>query len=370
MALTPVSTQLVRTLQHDTSSNAPPPLNHKYVTRLYNMLTKANTHINKQDIKLSITTLRSKKDIPMSRMTLYPQVTHHIRQHSSHVVQVKYNQITIYFITESAPSEPKYKEYARRMLLWLHVAYSISRNECAKQLMVFVYHTSLRKELPVATNILTPWNVNTAFTQTCMPSSEIVIYRKEEWFKVFIHETFHALGFDFSEMNDHVSSTRMNRLFSVSLSNVRLYEAYTECWARILNASIASFIRHPTTVTLFSSQLQTYLQVEKVFAMQQSNKVLAFTTNKWYNVFMESTSRSYAEKTSALSYYVITMILMVHLDSFLDWCDSHNTHWIDFKQTNKAILSFCTFIETAALNISNTKMNRSKTLRFTAVELA
>ena len=32
--------------------------------------------------------------------------------------------------------------------------------------------------------------------------SEIIIFRNEEWFKVFVHETFHLFGVDFSNMSN------------------------------------------------------------------------------------------------------------------------------------------------------------------------
>ena len=41
-------------------------------------------------------------------------------------------------------------------------------------------------------------NCNTAVTYACAIKGECLIYRKEEWFKVLIHETMHALCLDFS----------------------------------------------------------------------------------------------------------------------------------------------------------------------------
>ena len=64
----------------------------------------------------------------------------------------------------------------------------------------------LSKSLPdTNTSTLGPDNVNTAFTLACSPNSEMVIFRREEWKKVFIHETFHTYGLDFSshDSNEH-----------------------------------------------------------------------------------------------------------------------------------------------------------------------
>ena len=51
-------------------------------------------------------------------------------------------------------------------------------------------------------DIIDQIHVNTGFTTTCPVDSEIVIFREEEWFKVFIHETFHNFALDFSDMNN------------------------------------------------------------------------------------------------------------------------------------------------------------------------
>lgn len=375
MALAPVSTRLLKTLIKQAGSKLP-MLKQTHASHLHNMFTNSAANINKQSIQMNTTEIVTTKDIPMSAMTLYPQVMSHVKRQSTHSLCATYNQITIHFITERKPSMNIYREYVYRMLIWLHIAYAVSQKKCAQQLTIYIYHTSLCKELPSNTNhVLTPWNVNTAFTQTCMPSAEIVIYRKEEWFKVFIHETFHALGLDFSGMNERSSTSRINRLFHLSVNNLRLYEAYTECWARIINAAFASWMLHKHHVHKFTSLLKLYLHAEQLFAIQQTNKVLLFATNKRYDEFLSSTSYEYREQTSVISYYVVTMALLCNVNSFLDWCQMHNPGWFHFHQNVQIVSSFCNLIEESAVStcLANkhpvNNNDKSNTLRFTAVEL-
>ena len=67
---------------------------------------------------------------------------------------------------------------------------------------IYIFLTDLKKKLPEHTGQeIGKINVNTGFTMTCRPKSNIVIYRKEEWFKVLIHETFHNFGLDFFVYN-------------------------------------------------------------------------------------------------------------------------------------------------------------------------
>ena len=64
---------------------------------------------------------------------------------------------------------------------------------------IHLFMTDFKKEIPKSTvDVIDVMNVNSGLSDVCQRDSEIIIYRKEEWFKVFIHETFHSLGLDFS----------------------------------------------------------------------------------------------------------------------------------------------------------------------------
>ena len=96
-----------------------------------------------------------------------------------------------------------YNKYVDTIIMWLYILNEYGSKKCSTTFTIFLYLTSLEKKLPTSNiDILDQINVNTAFTSTCPSDSEIVIFRKEEWFKVFIHETFHSFGLDFSDMNN------------------------------------------------------------------------------------------------------------------------------------------------------------------------
>ena len=123
--------------------------------------------------------------------------------------------IKVYFIVENDNVEFQmnvYNRYIEAVSMWLYILNMNASKECAKTLTIYFYFTSLEKNLPNSNiHILDEINVNTAFTTTCPSDSEIVVFRKEEWFKVFIHETFHNFGLDFSMMNnDNINECIMN----------------------------------------------------------------------------------------------------------------------------------------------------------------
>ena len=100
--------------------------------------------------------------------------------------------------------------------------------------------TDFKKKLPEkSVDILSPINCNTAVTTGCLEKTEIIIYRKEEWFKVFIHETFHSLGLDFANYSTAEFENGIKSIFP--LKNLDITETYAEFWGTILNCAFCSY---------------------------------------------------------------------------------------------------------------------------------
>jgi hypothetical protein len=246
-----------------------------------------------------------------------------------------------------------YNKYVESIMLWLYILQQYASKQCSNTLIVYFYFTSLEKQLPDSNiHILDETNVNTAFTTSCPKDSEIVVYRKEEWFKVFIHETFHSFGLDFSNMNSSICTNRILQLFPVK-SEVNLYESYTEFWAEIMNASFCSFflLKNKNNVSEFLSTVETTIHFERVHSFFQLVKTLNFmglTYNDLYSKKKQSLilrETLYKEKTSVLSYYIVKTILLNNYSGFLNWCKRNNFSLLQFKQTPQNLQDFCEFIE-------------------------
>jgi hypothetical protein len=263
--------------------------------------------------------------------------------------------ITIYFLLEdTSPDFQIYEEYAERMLAWLYIIDSYASKHCANQLTIYVYHTSMNKKLPNTNlEVLGEENVNTAFTSTCPKNSEIVVFRKEEWFKVFMHETFHNFGLDFSDMNNEICNQQILNIFPVRLTDINLYESYTEFWARIMNVLFYVFInmKNKNDFDSFLKTTQLCINIECMFSYFQMIKVLDFMGLNYVHLIDKNEATDnirktlYKEKTSVLSYYIITLILMINYQNFLGWCSKNNTSLLQFKKTTSNQNKFCKFIE-------------------------
>ena len=342
------------------------------LTKLYNKLTNGFKYIEElkstsgeQFYKLKVENITNINQIPkptvFSQKAFPSKIIKHIDEFSVGLLSYNFNlfgrNINILFVIENDELEKlkkMYNNYVDYMLVWLYIVNIYSSKKCVKQLKIIIYHTTLLKILPTSNvSILDENNINTAFTTTCPIDSEIVVFRKEEWFKVFIHETFHNFGLDFSDMNMIKVNEKILNVFQVN-SNVNLFESYTEFWARIINIVFVSFtnMNNKNNINEFLINTEFFINYERIFAFFQMVKILNFMGLNYNHLYKKDNlsyhlkKTLYKENSNVLSYYIITLILMDNYQDFLLWCNINNTELLQFKNTKKNLEKYCNFIET------------------------
>ena len=239
----------------------------------------------------------------------------------------------------------------QRIYIWLYLAFQYSDAKCSKTMNIYLYMTGLEKTLPKTGSPIREINANTAFTTSCQESTQMHLFREEEWFKVFIHESFHNLGLDFSEFNHQKTNADVLKIFPVS-SDVRLFETYCEMWAEIVHCLFIVFFeskeRDPEALI---RETQLLIDKERVFSMFQCAKVLDFyglTYTDLYEVTEQAKvnrRNKYKEETHVLSYYIIKSIFMFYVNDYVEWCVAHNGHSLNFNkkpgQLNKNLTDYC-----------------------------
>lgn len=327
-------------------------------------ITELKSKMGTSFYKLKMVSITNINQIP--KPTTFPpnafptQVRNHIDEYALSLLTYSFNlferEISINFLTEDEDPEvliESYNNYVDYMLVWLYIVNEYSSRSCVDQLKIYIYHTSLLKILPETKVEILNWNnVNTAFTRTCPKNSEIVVFRKEEWFKAFMHETFHNFGLDFSDMNQTIINKKILSLFPVN-SEVNLYESYTEFWARIMNALFCSYVnmKNKEDIDEFLTNAEFFINFERIFSFFQMIKVLNFmnmTYTDMYNSSIQSENirkTMFKENTNVLSYYIITLILLNSYQDTIYWCNLNNTSLLQFKKTTSNLNEFCKFIE-------------------------
>lgn len=271
--------------------------------------------------------------------------------------KIKGRLINVYVVLteEMKPSEiVVLHKHIHMMYMWLYILDEYSSKKCSKTLSVYIYLTSFEKQLPNnQLVILNTEHINSAYTTGCKENTEIVLYRSEEWFKVFIHETFHNFGLDFSDMNLHMVNKKLKDLFNVNIE-FNLYESYCEFWARTINTMIYTYMSlqstHNINFKTFTHSFKINMENESKHSLIQALKILHFMDLK-YKLITDKTSDNigicnylYKEKTSVFSYYIITSLLMNNYSEFLIWCSTNNNLLIQFKKTPSNLESYLEFI--------------------------
>jgi hypothetical protein len=278
---------------------------------------------------------------------------------------------TLFSEKELLNLDDKYLTNIKMIYIWLKICASYSSKSCAKTLDIYIYQTPFLKELPdKVTTTLGVEHVNTAFTISCSPESEIVIFRKEEWFKVLIHETFHAYGLDSGSNNKNQLLKLLGQLFPID-SDYDISEAYAETWARIMNAGLCSFnaLENKKDLSMFINYMTFNLQLERLFALYQCNKVLGFMGLTYNNIHEPGEKNAYLrknlyrEETHVFAYYILTAIFLNDYIGFLSWCNNHNTSLLQLNGAQYVFNDLGDYIQQQYNNesILNGITNTSKT---------
>ena len=342
--------------------------------KLYKDVKNADEYINAQKrkdgdafYKLNITKITNVSHIPKPKTFTSNSFPEEVIKHidNSMLYDISYTfslfdrEIKVHFVVEDSNPEHKielYNEYVETMLKWLYIVNEYASKSCSKKLAIFIYFTSLKKKLPSSNiTILDENHVNTAFTYTCKVDSEIVVFRKVEWLKVFMHETIHNFAVDFSDMNTTECRDHILSIFKVK-SDVNLYEAYTEFWAEIMNAVFCSYslLKKEEGIKKeeeFLSNFEFFINFERTYKFFQIVKTLDFMGLTYKDLYSTGLQHEYKrdllykEKSNVLSYYIITAILMNNYQGFLSWCDTNNLALLQFKKTTSNLNGFCKFIE-------------------------
>ena len=229
-------------------------------------------------------------------------------------------------ISVNSGEEDTVIHYVKMILFWLHIVTQYTtKTTCSNGLSIYLMLSDLKKILksPECTSsadsgkcIIEKTSVNTGFSNKC---SHIVIYRKEEWFKVFIHETIHNYGLDFSFRRQTEEENILNYFGITSHKfQVRLYEAYTESWARIMNALLHAFNQEHKDFDKFMMIADQNIQLERLNAYFQTAKILNYMKLDIDNL------KDYNEETSNLSYYFIVCMLYSDYQDYIVWSRENN----------------------------------------------
>lgn len=265
-------------------------------------------------------------------------------------VELPHNKVAHIYIAEDAIHRTATKQfdlYIRFIVTWLKYASEIASPKCATELHAYFLLTDLNKTTPdVHSDPIDVIHANTAFTTSCSEKNTIVVFRREEWFKVFLHETFHCMGLDFSDSADDSNSQILNMFKAVDKrTDVRLYETFCEIWAEIFNLLFCLFTSRTGKCSQFSERrFRHALFREQLFSIYQSNKLLRRAGFQYSELFEPAKKLPYKENTNALSYYVLKSALIWNIDAFIQWTKSKSGGMSPIQFPANNVAEYCDLV--------------------------
>jgi hypothetical protein len=203
--------------------------------------------------------------------------------------------------------------------------------------------------------------INTAGCKFNDFTAEICSWRLEECIKVLFHECIHALRFSSIEDSKEILD-KYNKKYNCNSDELRIDEAYTEIWARILNCY---FVAKLTSLSEDNLDLYKYfcilLGIEREFSFVQGFKVSNDLKGR------DKAINDVNKETSVVSYYIATAEIFNNFDNFLRFCfrDNNPMYLRDGRLFNSFLLG-CKGVPVKRLNKNNKSYN---TMRMTAIEL-
>ena len=341
----------------------------KILTALYESISKINNRVkNISQINGSNIILENIQDNTLlkkqfqDRLSTYgghffdDKIRNYISSNTKSKLSYIYNDsqykinISFYFMKDDISNDEfisNVEEYFHVMLTWLIICSKISDKGCIskKKMMIDIFLSPFKKELPSNDiDLLEPFNINTGLTARCGGDEiGLVIYRKEEWFKAFLHETMHYFAFD--ENLDNNELIDEITYFFLLKKKIKVYEAYCEFWSRIMNSVFIAFMLcngncNGKDNDYFLKKCYELLEYERTFSSFQSAKMIN-RHNICYNSIKDKKSNPninnflYKEKTNVFAYYIITNILMNNYEKYVNYClDNNSSLFLHNKNAN------------------------------------
>lgn len=157
--------------------------------------------------------------------------------------------------------------------------------------------------------ILCAYNINSGAS---IPGQNVIIWRKEEIYKVLIHELIHFFEFDFHLFHDGYDQLKQDIMKTYNISEVDCpNESYTECFAVIIHSAFVAYKINDLFSKVFEKELK--------FTLFQICKILSF-----YNItdMKQLGYKQIRQTTSVFSYFIIKGMLIFNIDKVFSFINN------------------------------------------------
>lgn len=333
------------------------------LNKFYKKINNSNTHY---DIYKIQETELSYIDAYYFPLCIQESIHKNMRYIYNCKTNINHSYVNINIVSKNI--HKKLESYILLIILWIHILQTFSEPMCNKNLDIFIYLSDDEKIVPHNEPIKTK-HVNSGYTRPgCNETNSIVVYRKEEWFKVLAHECIHAFNLDFSVKDNNYLNQKLNYLFPLNFP-FNAFEAYCETWAVLWNTIFYTYFENKKSFNIFYNKFIENINRECKFTNYQCNKVLRILNLNYVDLLNSNTN--YKEETNVFSYYFLKRILLDNIEDFLHMCNNFNTYSI-MKFGDNAYEPFFDIIQTNYNNYRDYEYeqygNVDKSMRMTLLD--
>jgi hypothetical protein len=209
-----------------------------------------------------------------------------------------------------------------------------------------IVFSNQKKNIYPKTKVLCCDNINSGSTY---PGRSIVCWRREEFYKVLIHELFHYYSFDFHYMDSYYNKLNNMILVPKIKGTDMINEAYTES-STIIILSILQYAISKSNIDLIPF-MEEFIGREILFLLFQIAKVMVVFNCNDFDLYINNKIKIY-QNTSFRSYFIIKMCLLSNINDILNMMNNgltiNNQRLIEFgniinlswqKLSNKEIIN-------------------------------
>lgn len=214
-------------------------------------------------------------------------------------------KITIYYNNYNKVNEIDYIIYN---ILTIYFALQNLYNTNNKKLDLTIFYCDIKK-MYTSESFIGYKNMNSGLAY----SNNIILFRKEELLKVFIHELMHFIGID---NNYHIqnNSKKLTNIFKFKSEN-NFNEAYTEFVALFIHTFYISFTMSENNFILTLKLFKILFYYEINFSLIQMVKFLNLYKLDFIDFFYKN---QYSETTNTFSYIYLKFLFLLDYQYFLN----------------------------------------------------
>ena len=324
--------------QHYSSSIETKFKNTYFMKLMYTLLDRAN---ESDEIKSDFSTSNLRPNLdkgPFLEKTIYDHINATNYVCNTFKISIDGTLCNIDVFSENPIDKNEYMNFFR---VFLYMCCK-NCNRLSSQYNFQLILTDFKKSLP-NNEIIRAIHTNSAY---CIHSrNKVVLYRKEELIKVFIHECMHVFCLDFSDVENVNYREMFTPLFHLQ-SDYLIFESLCEFWARTINTALISYYAKPNaTYKEFEKLMTVNLNIERVYSSCKMKEYLS-RFDLTYEGILNGDTKKYQEDTNGFCYYVLSAILLHYYEQTMQWFITNNDTVLQFKKTNNQIYLFFHYIKT------------------------